>query len=95
MYARMVTWENGSQADIDKMKAQVDSGQGPPPGVPAKGLTLMVDNESGRSVAITFFETEEDLRTGHDALERMSPDDDSQLSRVSVEMFEVPIDVRI
>ena len=95
MYARVASWENGTDADIQKMKAQVESGEGPPPGVPAKGLMLLVDRESGRSLAITLFETEEDLQKGHETLNGMSPDDDSQLRRTDVALYEVPIDVRV
>ena len=95
MYARVASWENGTAADIEKMKAQVESGDGPPPGVPAKGLMLLVDRESGRSLAITLFETEADLQQGHETLNGMSPDGDTQIRRTGVELYEVPIDVRI
>ena len=95
MYARVASWEHGSAADIQKMQDQVNSGDGPPPGVPAKGLMLLVDRESGRSLAITLFETEEDLRTGHETLNGMSPDGDTEMRRTSVELYEVPIDVRV
>jgi hypothetical protein len=95
MYARVASWENGSDADIQKMKAQVESGDGPPPGVPAKGIMLLVDRESGRSLAITLFETEQDLQTGHETLNGMSPDDDSQLTRTDVALYEVAVEARV
>ena len=95
MYARVVTWENGSQADIDRLKQSVESGDGPPPGVPAKGITMLVDRESGRSLSITYYETEEDMKTGHEALNQMSPPGDTDLSRQSVEMYEVAVEARI
>ena len=95
MYARVVTWENGSQADIDRLKQSVEAGDGPPPGVPAKGITVLVDRESGRNPTITFFETEDDLRTGHEALDQMTPPGDSAMRRASVEFYDVPIDARL
>ena len=95
MYARVASWENGSAAEIQRMKEQIESSDGPPPGVPAKGLMLLVDRESGRSMAITLFETEEDLRTGHETLNSMSPPEDSEMRRTGVELYEVPIDVRV
>ena len=95
MYARVASWENGTAADIQAMKEQVESGEGPPPGVPAKGLMLLVDRESGRSLAITLFETEEDLQQGHRTLDEMSPSGDTQMRRTDVALYEVPIDVRI
>ena len=95
MYARVVSWQNGTSEDIKRLKDSVESGDGPPPGVPAKGITVLVDRESGRNLTITFFETEDDLRTGHEALDQMSPPGDSPMRRASVEFYEVPIDARL
>jgi hypothetical protein len=97
MYARVARWE-GAEADAlrksaDEMVANAD--QGPPPGVPAKGFTLLIDPDSGRSLAIALFETEEDLRTGDEALNNMNPSSDDAGKRTSVENYEVSVDVRI
>ena len=40
---------------------------------------------------MTFFETDEDMRNGHQALDEMSPGDDAG-RRTSVEMYEVALD---
>jgi hypothetical protein len=97
MYARVATWEGGTaeglRASADEMKERAPSG--PPPGVPAKGFTMLVDAEGGRSIAISLFETEEDLRTGDAALNEMNPERDDVGKRVSVESYEVAVDIRI
>jgi hypothetical protein len=97
MYARVAKWE-GAEADAlrestEEMKGQAASG--PPPGVPAKGFTMLIDPDSGRSIAIALFETEEDMRKGDQALNAMSPGRTDVGSRTSVEMYEVAIDVRL
>jgi len=51
--------------------------------------------DGGRSVAISLFETEEDLRAGDAVLNDMSPPDDGFGSRTSVENYEVAVDVRL
>ena len=98
MYARVARCEDaegeGLNAAAERMKSQAES-QGPPEGGPAKGFTLLIDPESGRSLAIGLFETEEDLRKGDEALNAMSPPDDSSGRRTSVEMYEVAIDLRL
>ena len=97
MYARIARWE-GAEADAlrasaREMQSQAESG--PPEGVPAKGFTLLIDPDNGRSLAIALFESEEDLRKGDEALNAMTPSDDGSGRRTSVEMYEVSIDVRL
>ncbi len=97
MYARVTRWE-GADGDAlrrsaDEMKEQ--AAQGPPPGVPAKAFTMLIDPDNGRSLAIVLFETEEDLRTGDEALNAMNPDSEDAGPRTSVETYEVAIDVKV
>jgi hypothetical protein len=97
MYARVARWEGGDADAIREsareMASQAESG--PPEGVPAKGFTMLIDPDSGRSLAIGLFETEEDLRKGDEALNAMNPGNDGTGRRTTVEMYEVPIDVRL
>ena len=97
MYARVARWE-GAEGDAlrrsaDEINANADAG--PPPGVPAKGFLMLIDPDSGRSLAIALFETEEDLRTGDEALNAMNPSGDDVGKRTSVEKYEVAVDVRV
>lgn len=97
MYARVATWD-GAEGDAlrrasEEINANTDAG--PPPGVPAKGFMMLIDPDSGRSMAIVLFETEEDLRTGDAALDARSPSSDDVGTRTSVETFEVAVDVRV
>ena len=70
---------------------------GPPPGVPSNGFLMLIDPDSGRSLAIALFETEEDLRKGDEALNAMNPEpgDEKVGKRTSVEQYEVAVDVRL
>jgi hypothetical protein len=97
MYARVARWE-GAEGDAlrrsaDEINAQAASG--PPPGVPAKGFMMLIDPDSGRSIAVALFDSEEDLRTGDEALNAMNPSGDDVGSRTSVELYEVAVDVRV
>ena len=97
MYARVAKWDgaeaDGLRASADEMSSRVS--EGPPEGVPAKGFLMLIDPDGGRSMAVSLFETEEDMRKGDETLNTMSPDRDDVGSRSSVEMYEVAIDVRI
>ncbi|MFI5028985.1 MAG: hypothetical protein ACHQCF_08425 [Solirubrobacterales bacterium] len=97
MFARVVRWEGADAETLERtaseIRAQADSEGGPPEGVPAKGLLLLNDGESGRSLAIGLFETEEDYRQGDETLNSMNPPGDGMGRRVSVEKYEVAVQI--
>lgn len=96
MYARVARWEGSEAQALRDSAGRMKEQTGPPPGVPAKGFLLLIDPDNGRSLAIALFETEEDLRTGDAALNAMNPDaSDDDGKRVSVEAYEVAMDIRL
>ncbi|MGC1851872.1 MAG: hypothetical protein WA687_05465 [Solirubrobacterales bacterium] len=95
MYARVVRWEGADAENLERsaseIRSQAESQEGPPEGVPAKGLLILNDGESGRSLAITLFETEDDYQEGDATLNSMSPPNEGFGRRVSVEKYEVAV----
>jgi hypothetical protein len=85
MYARVVRF-----TDIvpEQIRARIESGEGPPPGVNANSVQLVVDNSQSTAVVIIFFETEEDMRSADEALNAMDSGD-TPGTRASVDMGEV------
>jgi hypothetical protein len=55
---------------------------------------MLIDPDNGRGLAVTLFDTEEDLRQGDETLNAMSPPEDGLGRRASVETYEVALDVR-
>jgi hypothetical protein len=98
VYARIATFEGGDAAGLDAgveaTRKQIDESIGsgsPPPGLEGvKGAWILVERESGRSLGITFFETEEDLRRGDEALNAMSPGS-GEGRRTDVAVYEVAL----
>lgn len=97
MYARVASWEGADADALRRSTAEMSSraAEGPPEGVPATGFTMLIDPESGRSIAISLFETEEDLRKGDETLNAMTPSTAGVGQRVSVQTYEVGIDIRL
>ncbi len=91
MYARVARWEGADAETLERTAAEIreQAGSGPPEGVPAKGFLLLNDVESGRSMAISLFETEDDYRQGDETLNSMSPPADGMGRRIAVEKYEV------
>ena len=96
MYARVARWEGGEADALRQSSEEINAqaGSGPPEGVPAKGLLMLIDPDRGASMAISLFETEADLRQGDATLSRMSPSSDRVGHRTSVETYEVGVDIR-
>jgi hypothetical protein len=71
-YARVVTFDGVQRSGIDEVAGQIQN-EDPPEGLPASEVIVLFDEDGGRSLAITFFETEDDYRQGDRALNEMSP----------------------
>ena len=90
MWARVATFEGAaSDADrtADQVREQIRSGETPVGLEGIRGVWMLVDRESGRSLSVTFFDDEEALRRGDEALNNMSPEGDAR--RSGVERYEV------
>jgi hypothetical protein len=94
VFVRIARFEGGDEGamerTIDRIKA--DSGN-PPPGLEgAKRVLVLIDRENGNGLGMTFFDTEDDLRRGDEALNAMSPEGDAR--RASVEIYEIGLEHR-
>lgn len=94
MYARVTRWEDAQPDELQKMADQINESDGPPPGVPAKGIIVLADGDNGRCLTVTLFETEDDLRKGDETLNGMSPDPRFGGKRTALEMYSVVVDRR-
>ena len=96
MYARVVSWEGGDADAIRANAAEIEqrSAEGPPPGVPAKGLMFLMDPDGGKAMIMSLFDSEEDMQQGDAVLSEMSPTTPMG-SRTSVGLYEVAIERRL
>ncbi len=85
--ARVVTFDGVSRERIDEMKREMDEG-GRPDDVPATEILVLHDPEGEQSLAILFFESEDDYKRGDDALNAM-PAGDTPGQRTSVRRYDV------
>ena len=87
--ARVVSFEGVSSDRMSELERQMRE-QDRPDEVPAKEIIVLHDPESEKSLAIVFFENEEDYRRGDEALNAM-PAGDTPGQRSSVEKYNVAI----
>jgi hypothetical protein len=88
--ARVVAFENVTPERIEQLRGEMASSDGPPDDVPATELLILHDPEGQRSLAIVFFENDEDYARGDAALAAM-PTDATPGRRVSIAKYEVAI----
>lgn len=94
MHARVATFEGGDPDQVREMIGEIEqrSQSGPPEGVPAVGLLVLHRADGGKVLAISLFETEEDLQQGDATLSSMDPPvQDGMGRRTSVERYEVGV----
>jgi hypothetical protein len=87
--ARVVTFEDVGSDRIAELRRQVTEGE-PPEDLPASELVVLHDPDGERSIAIVFFDNEDDYERGNAALDAM-PAGDTPGRRTSVTKYDVAI----
>ncbi len=89
MYARLATFES-DPSRIDDLIARVrqEVAGARPPGLEGSKMLMLVDRETGKSIGLTLFESEEAMRRGDEALGASSGGGGA---RRAVEFYEVPV----
>jgi hypothetical protein len=88
-FARVVTFDGVSQDRLEEMKREMSEGQ-PPEGFPPAEIVVLHDPEAEKSMAVIFFETEDDYRKGDEILSAM-PTGDTPGQRTSVTKYDVAV----
>ena len=87
--ARVVEFEGVDKDRMEQMKGEMREGERPE-NVPATEIVVLHDPEADKSVAILFFETEDDYKRGDEALNAM-PAGDTPGRRTSVTKYDVAV----
>jgi hypothetical protein len=87
--ARVVAFDSVDKDRMEKMKREMEEGDRPEE-IPASEVIVLHDPESEKSLAIVFFENEDDYKRGDAALDAM-PAGDTPGQRSSVAKYEVAI----
>jgi hypothetical protein len=91
VHVRVVRFTDVTPERLEGVLARIEESGGPPPGVPAKGLQMLVDDAQGTAVVLQFFDTAEDVRVGGEAFAAMDPAE-TPGTRVSVDTCEIKLE---
>src|SRR4051794_8382057 len=92
MHARVATFEGGDADSVRKIVDEITSQaqDGPPEGVPATEFLLLHTGDGSKVLAVSLFDSEDDLRQGDETLSAMDPPIPGALGqRTSVDLMEV------
>jgi hypothetical protein len=96
MFVRIARFEDRDPSNVDeaisRVRSMMDEGSTPPGLENARRSMMLVDRQSGSGLGLTFFDSEEDMRQGDQALNEMTPPAGMSGRRTSVDMYEVAID---
>ena len=87
--ARVVSFEGVSSERMSEMEREMRD-QDRPEEIPATEIIVLHDPETEKSLAIVFFDNEDDYRRGDEALNAM-PASDTPGQRASVEKYNVAV----
>jgi hypothetical protein len=88
--ARVVAFDGVTSDRIAEMQKEMAEGGERPDNVPATEFVILHDPETDKSLAIVFFDNEDDYRQGDEALNAM-PTGDTPGQRTSVTKYDVAI----
>lgn len=94
MYVRVVRFTDVTPDRVEGLLARIEQEDGPPPGIPVKGLQMLFDPEQGTAVVLQHFDSAEDMRTGAEGFAAMDPGE-TPGTRVSVDMCELKLERRL
>jgi hypothetical protein len=87
--ARVVSFDGVNNDRIEELKKEINEGERPN-NLPATEIIVLHDADAEKSLAIVFFETEDDYRRGDETLSAM-PAGDTPGRRTSVDKYDVAI----
>jgi hypothetical protein len=92
MYVRVVRFTDVSAERMEGTLARIKEAGGPPPDVPATGLTVLFDEAQGTAVVLQHFATAEDMDAGAKVMAAMAASE-TPGARASVDMCELRLEL--
>jgi hypothetical protein len=92
VHVRVVRFTDVSAQRMDEMLDRIKASDGPPPGVDAKALRVLMDEGHGTAVVLQYFETAEAMEAGGRVFSAMDTSD-TPGTRASVDECELKLEL--
>jgi len=70
-FVRVVRFTDVDPQRVEQLVGEIDQSQGPPPGIKATSLQILLDSDQRSSVVLQFFDSADDMRDSEAAFEAM------------------------
>jgi hypothetical protein len=94
VYVRVVRFTDVDSEKVDGVLARINESDGPPPGVKATGIQMLLDADQGTAVVLQLFDTAEDMRAAEEVFDSMDPGE-TPGTRASIDRCEMKLDRRM
>jgi hypothetical protein len=94
MHMRVVRFTDVDPEQVAKLVSELDQSAGPPEGIKATGLQMIVDEDQRTAVVVQLFDSAEDLRDSEAAFDAMDPSD-TPGTRASIDRGELKLDLKM
>ncbi|MEA2496594.1 MAG: hypothetical protein QOJ29_4505 [Thermoleophilaceae bacterium] len=92
MHVRVVRFTDVEPSKLESMLARVNESDGPPAGVKATGLQVLLDADQGTAVVLQMFESAEDMQAAEEVFDSMDASE-TPGTRASVDRCEQKLDL--
>ena len=93
-FVRVVRFTDVDPQRLEQLVGEIDESQGPPPGIKATSLQILLDADQRSSVVLQFFESAEDMRDSEAAFDSMDASE-TPGTRASVDRCELKADLKV
>jgi hypothetical protein len=75
MHVRVVRFTDVDPDRVKQLVSEISESEGPPEGIKATGLQILLDEDQRTSVVLQFFDNEQDMRDSEAAFDSMDASD--------------------
>jgi hypothetical protein len=93
-FVRVVRFTDVDPQRLEQLVGEIDESQGPPPGIKATALQILLDADQRTAVVLQFFDSADDMRDSEQAFDAMDPSE-TPGNRASVDRCALKADLKI
>jgi hypothetical protein len=91
---RVVRFTDVDPKRVETLVSEINESAGPPEGIKATGLQMVLDEDQRTAVVLQLFDSAEDMRDSEAAFDSMDPSE-TPGTRSSIDRGEVKLDLRM
>jgi hypothetical protein len=92
VYVRVVRFTDVSAERVEGLLARIEESDGPPEGVPATAMKMLLDESQGTAIVLQHFASKEDMEAGAAVFDAMDAGE-TPGTRASVDMCEIKVEL--